>query len=310
MTPVQEESCFPNIIISVSAIIGLPFSRRIIYFPDENGNWSGRLSESGQNGQETESGRRYQSHGLVEATEEFRRKYGDIPWNFHPHNDLNSGFDKRFQGDVWVLTAAQLLKVRRLGLIERLPRVKENDILDRDKASGLGKPTSQLEIMALAFIVTALCTYVLWFGHPQDVMCAYYLPAKRLPTRLDVSEISSGSFSISYLELGNNTVAESSRGHTMFWSEVYLTGIAAIVFGSIHFLAWNSVFPTQAERLLWSISAFITALGPLVYTLELQVLAKICLGRHNVPKFVKIFLAAFSVYMVYGLARLFLVVEA
>jgi hypothetical protein len=44
---------------------------------------------------------------------------------------------------------------------------------------------------------------------------------------------------------------------------VLFTALAAIVFGAVHLLAWNSVFPSYAEKILWRVSSFITMFGPL-----------------------------------------------
>jgi hypothetical protein len=39
--------------------------------------------------------------------------------------------------------------------------------------------------------------------------------------------------------------------------------MAAVIFGAVHLLAWNSVFPSYAEKILWRVSSFVTMFGPL-----------------------------------------------
>ena len=47
-------------------------------------------------------------------------------------------------------------------------------------------------------------------------------------------------------------------------------GISPIVFGPIHFLAWNDIFPTPTEQLLWYVSsAVVTGSGPVAFCLLL-----------------------------------------
>lgn len=108
---------------------------------------------------------------------------------------------RALQGDLWVLDAHQLCLARRLGIIEKLPVVAEDDIDDRNKSDifvlivalcQIGwfvlqliarlcgwKSTSQLEIMTLAFAFVAAFTYYLLQGTPKDIACSIVLPAQQ-----------------------------------------------------------------------------------------------------------------------------------
>lgn len=85
------------------------------------------------------------------------RLYGSVVWNpferneaqeaqFHLEEDEedargstsisnNSSTILALEGDVWVLTAAQLIEARRIGLLSRLPNLTEDEISDRNKGS-------------------------------------------------------------------------------------------------------------------------------------------------------------------------------
>ena len=146
---------------------------------------------------------------------------GDMPWAPHKSNSTlvdnilsNSPSGENItnlrnrllpvRGNFWVLNAWGLIEARRTGIITRLPYVTESDLADRDKGDTLskliavvqvtwlmgqlierryyGQPSSQLEIMTLAFAVEAFAIYLLLLRRPKDVSTHTYLPAARAPS--------------------------------------------------------------------------------------------------------------------------------
>ena len=49
------------------------------------------------------------------------------------------------------------------------------------------------------------------------------------------------------------------RGKRAFWKQSLVISFVGLVFGGVHLAAWNSSFPSYAERVLWQISSTITA---------------------------------------------------
>ncbi|KAK4108768.1 hypothetical protein N656DRAFT_373437 [Canariomyces notabilis] len=118
---------------------------------------------------------------------------------------------RALSGDVWVLSAAQILKAREFGIIDKLRTINENEIKDKSKEDALIKilaliqavwlpieliirastrrRSSQMEIMALAFAVCALISYLLLLPHPKDVSIPTVLRAVRSPTSTEFEAI-------------------------------------------------------------------------------------------------------------------------
>lgn len=90
--------------------------------------------------------------------------------------------------------------------------------------------------------------------------------------------------------------------------------VGALVFGGIHVLAWNFTFPTPIERLLWRICSCITAGLPsvtfliLLFKVDLEVRKES--HRRLSLLIVMVVLVMDSSAIIYGLARLFIMVEA
>lgn len=169
------------------------------------------------------------------------RHFDDIEWGVSRHNSTNMAniFPAQFdsmngssfarstlltlEGDVRVLTAAQLNEARRRKLIARLPHITEDEISDRDKGDVLIKllalmqvswmvihitratlhlSSAPLEIMTLSFAACAFITYILLLNHPQDVTTSTYIDACRLSTVYDMHRIAalSPTFYLRYYE--------------------------------------------------------------------------------------------------------------
>lgn len=271
------------------------------------------------------SARRRRFRARVKTTSQ---RFGKIVWRAFEHNEIINldvftppasycarGLSESvvstllmFEGDVWVLTAAQLIEARNRGLFVRLPHLTEDEISDRDKGNLLPKllallqvswmaiqiiaratlqiSSTPLEIMAVSFAACALITYVLLLNHPQDVNTSIYIDASRLPTVYEMGEIAElspiyHSFPRNRLPcIPNNSIHVSheedvhTRGTSSGLFNIGLSAGAA-VFGGIHLVAWNFVFPTVAEQTLWRVSSLITLLVPLATIL-------VTLGSHKI----------------------------
>ncbi|KAK8123227.1 hypothetical protein PG984_011897 [Apiospora sp. TS-2023a] len=205
------------------------------------------------------------------------------------------------EGDIWVLNAVQLRYARQQGIISRLCHITQDELTDKGKGdpvtkglaiiqviwmivqlivrAATNKPSSPLELATLAFATLAFVIYVLLFNHPKDVNTPFYILACRLPVLSEVVQIARLSSDSSAAYLDESTLPGSipnltdhSLGTNDRWAAAPYwfigSAVGGLVFGGIHLLAWNFTFPSEAERVLWIISCFITALGPLLYITE------------------------------------------
>lgn len=289
------------------------------------------------------------------------QRFGDIAWRISRHNEisvtnisselLDSLYEKslhltllNFEGDVWVLTAAQLIEARRRKLIARLPHITEDEISDRNKGDLLLKllallqvlwmviqviaratlhlSSTPLEIMTLSFAACAFITYILLLDHPQDVTTSIYIDASRLSTADDIGTIANlGPTSFWFARnrlpcVPNNAIHRytwdgSETSHVLF---MFCLGLGAAVFGGVHTVAWNFDFPTVFERALWRASSLVTMLGPLA-TILVTGLSNVFIwrfqGRHynyERDRWLQAFTALSMLALV--LARLFVTAEA
>lgn len=183
-------------------------------------------------------------------------------------------------GDRWFLDANQLAIARELGIIDALPYVSEDEIDDLNKSNVFVKvlsvsqiiwlciqlgtrlghkiPTTQLEIVTLAFTVCSMITYGLLYSRPKDVQTVREISAARYPAPAEMSLIANvgpaffGSRRCD-LAIPNNAVAWTDSPYMLLSCM-----LALIIFGSLHFIAWNYDFPTQIEKTLWRASIIVT----------------------------------------------------
>ena len=90
-------------------------------------------------------------------------------------------------------------------------------------------PMTQLEITTLAYASMTVAIYAFWWHKPLNITC---------PIRVPISE----SPECSLFEGADSTSIVAAVG-----------GI--LLFGGVHFAAWNYQFPTTTETHLWRISA-------------------------------------------------------
>lgn len=200
-----------------------------------------------------------------------------------------------FGSDTWVLTARQLHKARKLGLIDRLPDVTQEEISDRDKADWLVKglallhivwlavgviartssnmASAPLEIMTLSFAVTAIFIYIFLFNHPKDINTRIYIPANRSPSTKDMRRIlGSESYSFWIRNHPNdaipNTRITSAFREIIFNQATMLVyaicfGLCSMISGVINIqITWDFIFPSRAEQVLFTISSLVAIIWP------------------------------------------------
>ncbi|KAF6231640.1 hypothetical protein HO173_010172 [Letharia columbiana] len=181
--------------------------------------------------------------------------------------------EDRSKGDIFVKGAA-VLQISWL-VIQIIARASE------------GLAISLLEITTLAFAACAIATYILLWHKPQDVMTPTYIDATNILTREQVIGLAARS-PVSTLfvhEFWLHGVAVRAMADTVFpWTRgipirlprqgdtLYLNpifigiGFGGALFGTIHFVAWNFVFPTPVERMLWRVSCCVNLSMPLLGT--------------------------------------------
>lgn len=287
---------------------------------------------------------------LIKASSQ---RFGDVMWRPLEHNESNIAKVlsapcaesleisvlstlMTFEGDLWVLTAAQLIEARKRKLFTRLPHLTEDEISDRSKGDVLFKllallqvswmviqiisratlhvSSTPLEVMTLSYTACAFITYLLLLNHPQDINTSTYIDAARLPTVDDMRSIADLSprhywFATNRLPCVSNNSIHWPGGASV--GSLYLvSGVGAAVFGGTHLLAWNSVFPTAVERTLWRTSSLVTLLVPLAI-LSLHWQQQGFRGRnldYSRDRWLQPFLTPGMLAL--ALARLFLIAEA
>lgn len=236
----------------------------------------------------------------------FRGALGTVDMGFFPNSWEKARFRNTagvwcgnlfvLQGDLWVLDAKQLLLARELGIIEQLPCMSEDELADRNKADQLVKViavlqiiwfliqtitrlvrhlgTSQLEILTLSFAVSTVFTYFLLLEKPKDVNTSVILSAARYPTKQELSRVAiagPGCYLFPRFDLWVPSNAVHATGTSQRADNVTLANGAAfsvLILGSIHCVAWDFVFPTLIEKVLWRASSIITATAiPTMYFL-------------------------------------------
>lgn len=181
--------------------------------------------------------------------------------------------EDRSKGDIFVKGAA-VLQISWL-VIQIIARASE------------GLAISLLEITTLAFAACAIATYILLWHKPQDVMTPTYIDATNILSREQVIGLAARS-PVSNLfvhEFWLHGVAVRAMADTVFpWTRgipirlprqgdtLYLNpifigiGFGGALFATIHFVAWNFVFPTPVERMLWRVSCCVILSMPLLGT--------------------------------------------
>jgi hypothetical protein len=184
-------------------------------------------------------------------------------------------------GDRWSVDANQLLLARELRIIGSLPSLSTERVSDLNKEDvfvkllaisqivwlclqlgmrlGQAVPTTQLEVMTMGYALCSTITYFLLFDQPKDVMTVVEVEAARYPTSTEMSSIASIGPSVFGFFRSTVSIPNHSTHQCGSSLEIALgSSFALIVFGSLHFAAWNYEFPTPTELTLWRVSTVLT----------------------------------------------------
>jgi hypothetical protein len=273
-------------------------------------------------------------HAVADANK--RRRWGEPEMNaeavanpeilFEEHRSLffdDTSRDienSRLMSRYWAPNAAQWAQLRDLG-IAQLPDAPEHLLEKLDSSGGMvkllalvqiiwlviqlsvrqhqGKPSSQLEIAAVAYAGQSLLTYVCYFTRPRDVSSICFIPA-RLP-QFERQYDEHAVKIIPGAQKANNSIRKtmqmvSTKGPSYLvtaWRSAHaydpavgpapipndaihhgrddrqlrlassIVALGGVIFGGLHCLAWNSTFPTYAESVLWRVCAIATTVLPL-----------------------------------------------
>ncbi|KAN0096738.1 hypothetical protein V8E51_015543 [Hyaloscypha variabilis] len=262
----------------------------------------------------------------------------------------------RFEEDCGNLSRLQIFLIREYGIIQRIPNVGEEELNDQSKGDLLVKslaitqsmylalrlivrhqnhqPSSQLEIVVVAFAICSLITYLLLLYKPQDVQNSRIIQAQYYPTAQQMLAIA---------RMSPQPLCQHSKRAQSYapanlsihiWSEtwdipsMFLVGSisASLIFGLLHCIAWSFMFPTPLEKLLWRISSLFTVLIPTIYTILSLTIAlstgtrgdvnkkgkkkrELAVPFDDTPRCLIIAGLALSFGAAYTLARLYVIVE-
>lgn len=230
---------------------------------------------------------------------------------------------QRLQGNVWYVDAAQLLLARQCGIISTLPKITVEQLKDRSKSDALiiclavlqvlsfwlqlivraaqGTTSSPLEITTLSLAICTFVIYVLLWNKPKDIATPIHVSAARYPEAHELSDLA-----LSSIIHNDSSTPAFSRYRTLSSSQtsaIYIAPLLGLVFGCLHCIVWNFVYPTVIEQRLWQASslAIITssALLYLVYSLMAE----------DLPPKLYFVIMGFIV-MLYTTARCFILIES
>lgn len=249
--------------------------------------------------------------------------------------DQPSGYSNPYH-----LTAKQLLSLRRCDHI-KLPNITLEEINDKSKSdmfvmvlaigqflwiviqiilrAVMGLVISQLEVTVVAFSTCAVIIYILNWSKPKGVQVPftvlYYedsIPSEMLDFMKKDLDRSSMSSIMLHSKCQTFISGDPIPNDTIYaYDDAWLIGFefGSIVFGCIHVAAWNFVFPTQIEQILWWSTSVWCTVFVLIYTL-VPYCGMICEGdfdRITTPR--ELARGAAPLFFLYALARLFLLVE-
>ncbi|KAL7911023.1 hypothetical protein GGI35DRAFT_446247 [Trichoderma velutinum] len=134
-----------------------------------------------------------------------------------------------------------------------------------------------------------------------------YLRFPIIPTKL--YQIPSCAFHVAW-KAQINTNDSSENNNDNVWLKTTIIAVASILsFGGIHIFAWNFVFPTKIEQLLWRVCSVAATFLPLPYLATHYPFMKDGTGVENKKIHqIRAIQAVFAFF--YVLARLFLIIES
>ena len=191
-----------------------------------------------------------------------------------------------------------------------------------------GLDVTELELTTLAHVALNVAIYWGWWNKPQNVR----FPVEVYPKKTEQGVSTSGDPVAEEAALGSGEAAKDPESQSPgpmvpVWQlslpfrvkmgtlsgglEVTLDLVVGFIvsglFGAINCLAWNSFFPTQAERVLWRVCSLIVTIAPIP-----SVLITVVLSNDSVTdREVGLLSTALLVLLIpYGCARICLLVVA
>jgi hypothetical protein len=276
---------------------------------------------------------------------------------------------RRLDGDLWALDANQLSYAQEAKLVT-IPDISEDEIQEQSKGDILvkvlaiaqalwqihqllarwhqGLPSSQAEVVTVAYSICTFCAYLLFWFKPQDVTAPRIIVAERYPNSNEILTLAqrgpsfllgcySGGWGYSIPGTAVHKTAASQSQTTrggperQTWTPI-LHEIAlwagsifcAVLFGLVHCIAWNFYFPSSVEKLLWRVASVSTSSLPICWGIS-GALEIARINERNersdskslnfMVKFLRLINdyiqppLEFSTGIIYIIARLFLIVE-
>ncbi len=193
----------------------------------------------------------------------------------------------------------------------------------------VGYPISLLEVHTLAHVACALALYALWFKKPLGVREPTFLEKEGFRGHLhvfldathtlDQDDLESPRLLGPYIrELKYTIITKHLQSHTSTPRKLAFVLAVVCTTGAIYISAWNFVFPSKAEELLWRICSLTTVAVP-VFVISVFLLTTFCLNSllqyPRLRHYIKTVHSFISTYMTLMLAlvvhcRTFLIVES
>lgn len=253
-------------------------------------------------------------------------------------NESYIGNVMALSGNIWILDGPQLLYALEKKIIEKLPEVPMAELEEKGKGDPVAKalallqttwfaiqlvlraaerlPITQLEIATVAFVVCSSITYIATWAKPQNVSTRIYVDADCLPTADDIKQLAKLGPIGMWFQRGP---ARIGADVVHYWGEkegekkgskalIIASVTMAIIFGAVHFTAWEFHFPTKHEQLSWRIACILLVgvpipIGLLMYCVH-------CVLRPETKSMRRLgWTAVIVLEALYVLARLFIFVE-
>jgi hypothetical protein len=110
-------------------------------------------------------------------------------------------------------------------------------------------PVTTLEVITVGYVLCGLITYLCWWHKPQDA---------------DVSiKVDCGS--LTYEDFNRQIEDVYIKDNNPGWQELPLVTMIAGVFSDVSCTAWNFVFPTLVESIIWKVASVLAAFLPMAY---------------------------------------------
>jgi hypothetical protein len=130
---------------------------------------------------------------------------------------------------------------------------------------------SQLELLTLAFAVCGVLTYAFCWYKPRGIQTATIVyfsdsqPVNELTSSLNPAYdrvwtiLTNDAKQMKDLRIPNDNIPK--RGDNTHEILFLLAGVS-VMFGGLHFIAWDFEFPTQIEKIYWRVAAAVTVTLP------------------------------------------------